>query len=108
MAIINTDFSKLKTGDLIIVSMWGGTLHLGFYLGRGQGESIQFYTFHRILSWYNRDSKSCKYPYKDYIQGEYPHRRITKYHPDLIVDERDKKQYYECVEILKSLKIIKE
>ena len=108
MTHINTDISKeLKTGDFVIVSLHNGCLHLGFYLGRGYGNTVQFYTFTSIL-WWSQQEKKSKYPYKDYIQGMYVEHRIAKYHPDLIEDEKKKEEYYKCMEILKSLKIIKE
>ena len=108
--IINTNFNKdLETGDFIIVSIYAGSLILGFYLGRGQGESIQFYTFRTILWWYNYTGQNKpKYPYKSYIQGSNTKCRMAKYHPDLITGEKEKEEYYKCVEILKSLNIIRE
>lgn len=97
---------ELKTGDLIIVA-GHGVLFLGFYLGRGQGNTVQFYTFSSILWWYDSMKGGKDYPYKDYISGGNVEYRVARYDVELIPEGKLKEECYKCIEILKSLEIIK-
>ena len=85
---------QLKKGDFIIVSQ-GNKSYLGFYLGRGQGESVQFYGLSNLCRWWdnkndpNYNSKLGT-PYKWYINSPHP-GRVSKYSSELLNDEWEEK-----------------
>lgn len=99
---------ELKTGDLIgIGSSWSSSIYPAFYLGRGQGESMQFYTLIQLIAWIERtleDKVRWRKLYKVHINHPYP-ERIVKLSPDLLTDEY-KEKYDRAIDLLKELKVI--
>ena len=92
---------ELKTGDFISVAFMN-THWLGFYLGKGSGKSIRYYSMIRLVDYYN--GKITKL-YFDFIGGNYAERRIMKILPDCL-DKENYEDYEKAVKVLKELKVI--
>ena len=100
--------NELERGDLIIIAYSNG-LEIAFYLGRGQGGSVQYYTISSLEIWldnYNNPNIETKRktPYKGYlINAEW---RIAKYHHHCIENPEYIEQYEKAIAALTLLNII--
>lgn len=90
---------KINIGDLICID----GCRIGFYLGRGCGDSVQFYTLNVLDTMLSR--KQFLKPYVSYIMGSNVKYRIKKYSPDLLSDEH-KKKYDNALIALEKIKEI--
>lgn len=76
--MIESNYSgEIQLGEFITVDRY----QFGFYIGRGQGDSIQFYSISTLAAFYLGDIKK---PYVDYIYGSNTMWRIMKYSPTLL------------------------
>lgn len=89
----------IQLGDLIVVGVYGNCLNVGIYIGRGQGNSVQFYNLKRFNYWLREGKK----PYVDYICGQGMEHRVMKMSRECLSDSL-KKQYDEASEFLKTQK----
>lgn len=100
--------TEIKTGDMIIIAFNNAWLDIGFFLGRGQGNSIQYYTINRLSNWLGqvKNGGKRKVPFKNFYNTHHP-TKIARYSPDFLSPEI-MVEYEKAIEALKLLKIIKE
>lgn len=104
--ITNTYYTgELKIGDFIIVCE-AYQMHLGFYRGRGRGNSFQYFSMTSLSRWFDAPQIKYKNPKLCY-HNTYNEFRVVKFSPDLLILE-EKIKYEKAIEALKLLKIIKE
>jgi len=108
MDLVTMFSGELHKGDLIIVS-GNNSAYLAFYLGRGQGGTMQHFSLRQLTEWLdNKDNSRYNTkkggPYVWYVNS--PHaNRISKYSPELLVKHwRD--EYDKALLALKTLKVI--
>ena len=93
---------EIKIGDLIIISS-GNYLEIGFYVGRGQNDSVQYYHLSELNWWIKRlkepNPPKRKLPYVSHINVIHP-TRIAKYDVNLLTNEY-KEIYEKGIELLK-------
>lgn len=96
----------IKIGDYIVVAD-GNYLNTGFYIGRGQGNSFQFFTVRGLVVWLdtklNNPTYKRKHPYRSYLNTPSSYR-ISKYSPDCLTSE-EKQEYEKALEALKLLNL---
>jgi hypothetical protein len=96
---------EIKTGDLIVVAVSHSWLDVGFFLGRGGENSVQYYLMNglsnKMIDY--RDKGIFKPPKKAYYNTDYP-MKITKYSKDCLSQEQ-LVIYENAIEALKLLKI---
>ena len=100
---------ELKLGDLVAVANFSN-IDLGFYRGRGQGDSFQYYHLANLARWVDYsdapNNGSWKSPKVAYFNS-YAGSRVIKYSPEFLTPEYQL-IYEKATEALKRLKIIKE
>lgn len=96
---------QIKTGDFIVVAASGSFLDFGFFLGRGQGDSVQYYRMINLARYYRKTGDRGKI-YKAFYNAHYP-TKIAKYSPDCL-SLANLPMYEDAIEALKLLKIIKQ
>ena len=98
----------IKTGDLVVISVSLSWLEFGFFLGRGQGNSVQYYSIRRLAQWlacHKEGNKQLRL-YVDFYHTPYA-TKIARYSPEFF--EGEMLEFYEkAIEALKILKLIPE
>ncbi len=77
MKTLYSEYSgEIKFGDVIAVA-YSNSMEIGIYLGRGQGDSMQYYGVRNLRRWLdNRIEWKSDTPYKFYIVSSYTHRFV--------------------------------
>jgi hypothetical protein len=100
---------ELKLGDLVAIASFS-CVELGFYRGRGQGNSFQYYELSSLARWVDYNDAPHNSPWKSpkaaYFNS-YSGSRVIKYSPELLTLEYQV-IYEKAIEALKRLKIIPE
>jgi hypothetical protein len=105
---INSQWTtEIKTGDLIVIAASGSWLEYGFFLGRGQGHSVQFYSMHRLHNWMIDRSNGkkrtlCKNFYNNHYLTKIARCTSEFFSPEMMI------VYEGAINALKFLKIIQE
>ena len=86
---------EINFGDLIYIS----PCYFGFYIGRGHGNSIQFYNIYELENLYLKNKKIRI----RYIYGRRSEMRVVKYSPELFNEEL-KETYNNAIKGLELLK----
>ena len=109
MDLVTEYNGELHTGDLILIAE-NNYANIGFYLGRGQGGSMQYFLVTQLTRWLaHRDDPNYNTkkggPAKCYMNS--PHsNRVSKYSPELLTQEW-RLEYELALEALKFLKVIR-
>jgi len=98
----------IKTGDLVVIAASLTWLEFGFFLGRGQGGSVQYYSIRRLAHWlaYHKQGGNQSRPHVDFYNTPYA-TKIARYNPEFFEGEM-LELYEKAIEALKLLKIIPE
>ncbi len=98
---------RLAKGDLIVVSINGGYLDLGFFLDGHTEGTLRYFSVQDLNNWFeSRDTMlKKKRPYISFINKAYEDR-VVKFHPDSFSEEFYDNEYLKALEALKLLKII--
>lgn len=96
----------LKVGDFIAVAE-GNYMYLGFFAGRGTGNSFQYWTLWSLSNWLDDTSKrrtEGKKPWKNY-HNSYNTQRALKISPEFL-DPEHMELYEKSIEALRILKVL--
>ena len=95
----------INKGDLISISF--NSMHwLGFYIGKGSGDSYQYYSINRLNYWLDKiKDNPNKKMYKDFIWGNTACQRFIKISPDML-EGQAKLDYERAMEVLGKLHVI--
>lgn len=94
--------NEFLTGDYVLIIHTGGYCTLGFYLGKGKGDSIQYYSQSLLSKW--MDHHALGNPRKSYVIDPL-NERVVKYSISLVKDQNLLEIYKKAVEALKKLNI---